>query len=121
MRLSELDYDLPEELIAQAPLERRDEARLMVLDRRAGHIEHSRFYKLGRHLREGDLLVLNNTRVFPARLIARKESGGVVELLLVRPAEEAAGAWMALARTHRRLRDGARLTLEGGYAFRVVG
>jgi S-adenosylmethionine:tRNA ribosyltransferase-isomerase len=121
MRLSELDYDLPEELIAQEPLERRDEARLLTLDRRSGQIAHSRFYKLTRHLREGDLLVLNNTRVFPARLITRKESGGTVELLLVRPAEEVVGAWMALARTHRPLREGARLTLEGGRALRVVG
>ncbi len=65
MRLSELDYDLPEELIAQAPLARRDEARLLVLDRKSKSLEHSRFYKLVRHLREGDLLVLNDTRVLP--------------------------------------------------------
>jgi len=121
MRLSELDYDLPEELIAQEPLERRDDARLLALDRRTGRTTHSRFYKLARHLREGDLLILNDTRVFPARLIARKESGGAVELLLVRPAEEIEGAWMALARTHRPLREGARLTLEDGRALRVVG
>ena len=69
MRLSELDYDLPEELIAQEPLERRDGARMLVLDRRQGSVEHSRFYKIGRYLREGDLLVLNNTRVFPARIL----------------------------------------------------
>lgn len=74
MRLSELDYDLPEELIAQEPLARRDEARLLVLDRKAKSVEHSRFYKLVRHLREGDLIVLNDTRVLPARLFAQKES-----------------------------------------------
>src|SRR5271167_1335216 len=103
MRLSELDYDLPEELIAQEPLARRDEARLLVLDRKSRSLEHSRFYKLVRHLREGDLIVLNDTRVLPARLFAQKESGGRVELLMVRPAgppEGPAGAWLALIRTH---------------------
>src|SRR5208337_1968616 len=68
MRLSELDYDLPEELIAQAPLARRDEVRLLVLDRKTKSLEHSRFYKLVRHLREGDLIVLNDTRGRPDRL-----------------------------------------------------
>ncbi|HJU10142.1 MAG TPA: S-adenosylmethionine:tRNA ribosyltransferase-isomerase, partial [Candidatus Binataceae bacterium] len=87
MRLSELDYDLPAELIAQHPLEDRAQARLMVVERRSGSISHSRFYKLPRELREGDLLVMNDTRVIPARLTAHKESGGAVELLLVRPAE----------------------------------
>ena len=121
MRLNELDYDLPEALIAQEPIPNRADARMLVLERRRGAIEHSRFYKLGRHLRDGDLLVLNDTRVFPARLKTRKESGGTVELLLVRPAETQAGAWIALARTHRPLRKGLRLTLENGRSLRVVG
>jgi len=121
MRLSELDYNLPPELVAQAPLERRDEARLMVLDRRAGTIEHSRFYKLGDFLRDGDLLVLNDTRVFPARLFARKPTGGVVELLMVRPVDEPPGAWLALMRGHREVREGARLTLDDGRALRIAG
>jgi S-adenosylmethionine:tRNA ribosyltransferase-isomerase len=121
MRLNDLDYDLPEELIAQEPIENRADARLLVLDRRSGQIDHSRFYKLGRHLRDGDLLILNDTRVFPARLKTRKETGGTVELLLVRPAEEPAGAWIALARTHRPLREGLRLLLDDGHALRVVG
>ena len=121
MRLSELDYHLPPELIAQEPLERRAEARLLVLDRRAGTLEHARFYKLRDFLRDGDLLVLNDTRVFPARLFARKPSGGAVELLIVRPVEQPRGAWMALARTHRGLREGTRLELDDGHALRVVG
>lgn len=121
MRLSELDYHLPPELIAQQPLQRRAEARLLVLDRRAGTLEHSRFYKLGDFLRDGDLLMLNDTRVFPARLFARKPSGGAVELLMVRPVEEPRGAWMALARTHRGLHEGTRLLLEDGRALRIVG
>jgi S-adenosylmethionine:tRNA ribosyltransferase-isomerase len=129
MRLSELDYDLPEELIAQEPLARRDEARLLVLDRKAKTVEHSRFYKLVRHLRAGDLVVINDTRVLPARLFAQKESGGRVELLLVRPlegpvgggVEVPAGAWVALVRTHRVLKENSRLILNDGHALRVVG
>jgi S-adenosylmethionine:tRNA ribosyltransferase-isomerase len=121
MRLSELDYELPEELIAQEPLARRDDARLLVVDRRAKTFENSRFYKLAHHLREGDLLVLNDTRVLPARLRARKESGGQVELLMVRPVTEPAGAWLALARAHRGLKQGARLLLEDGHALTVAG
>src|SRR6476659_10678577 len=121
MRLSDLDYELPEELIAQEPIANRADARMLVLNRRTGQIDHSRFYKLPRHLREGDLLVLNDTRVFPARLKARKPSGGAVELLLVRPADQPASSWIALARTHRPLREGLVLTLDSGRELRVVG
>ncbi len=120
MRLDELDYDLPETLIAREPLPQRDQARLLVLNRASGRIEHSRFYKLPRHLREGDLLVLNNTRVLPARLIARKETGGEVELLMVRPAEDRPGAWHAMVRSHRPLREGSRLRLDSGHVLIVV-
>ena len=97
MRLNDLDYDLPEELIAQEPTADRADARMLVLNRRTGEIDHSRFYKLTRHLRDGDLLVLNDTRVFPARLTTRKESGGVVELLLVRPALDVLAGFDAAA------------------------
>ncbi|MGA2411502.1 MAG: tRNA preQ1(34) S-adenosylmethionine ribosyltransferase-isomerase QueA, partial [Candidatus Binataceae bacterium] len=121
MRLSELDYDLPEELIAQEPLARRDEARMLVLNRRQGSIDHSRFYKIGRYLRDGDLLVLNNTKVFPARIVARKETGGTVELLFVRPADNPPDAWIALARTHKGLREGTAFKLEDGRSLRVIG
>ena len=121
MRLSELDYELPPELIAQEPPARRDEARLMVIDRHTGKFEHSRFYKLPRHLREGDLLILNDTRVMPARLFARKESGGKVELLMVRPLDGASGGWLALTRTHHGLKPGTRLILDNGQALKVLG
>ncbi|MBV8356810.1 MAG: tRNA preQ1(34) S-adenosylmethionine ribosyltransferase-isomerase QueA [Deltaproteobacteria bacterium] len=120
MRLSELDYELPEEMIAQYPLEQRAQARLMVVERCSGAISHSRFYKLPRGLREGDLLVLNDTSVIPARLMARKESGGAVELLLVRPVENIPGQWQALVRTHRTLRAGTRLMLRDGCMLRIV-
>lgn len=120
MRLSELDYELPTELIAQYPLGQRVQARLMVLERRRSTIGHSRFYKLPGELREGDLLVLNDTRVIPARLMARKESGGAVELLLVRPAQNVPRRWQALVRTHRPLRAGTRLLLKDGGALTIV-
>ena len=121
MRLTQLEYDLPDNLIAREPLDPRDQARMLVLDRQTGALEHARFYKLPRFLREGDLLVLNNTRVLPARLITRKESGGEVELLMVRPADTSPGAWIALARTHRALREGTRLLLPDGRVLIVVG
>jgi S-adenosylmethionine:tRNA ribosyltransferase-isomerase len=121
MRLTELDYELPAESIAQEPLERRADARLQVLSRRDGSVEYSRFYKLANHLRDGDLLVVNDTRVFPARLIVRKETGAEVELLMVRPVAEPAGAWLALIRSHRPLREGARLSLDDGSALRLLG
>ncbi len=121
MRLSELDYDLPDELIAQYPLEAREQARMLVVDRKTKTFEHSRFYKLGSHLHEGDLLVLNDTRVLPARLYARKDTGGRVELLFVRPVDEPSGAWMAMMRAHRGVKEGTRLILENGCALRVAG
>jgi S-adenosylmethionine:tRNA ribosyltransferase-isomerase len=121
MKLDELDYNLPAELIAQEPLARRDEARLLVLDRKSGSVEHSRFYKLARLLKEGDLLVLNDTRVMPARMFANKESGGRVEILFVRPMTERPGAWQAMIRAHRPLKEGTRLILEGGHAIEVRG
>jgi len=120
MKLDQLDYDLPPELIAQEPLAERDQARMLVVSRRAKTLAHSRFYKLVDHLREGDLLVLNDTRVLPARLYARKESGGRVELLLVRPVENPKGGWLALARAHRGLAAGTRLMLADGRALRVA-
>lgn len=121
MRLSELDYDLPEELIAQAPPARRDEARLQVIDRRRGTFEYSRFYKLADYLGQGDLLVLNDTRVFAARLYGRKESGGKVELLLIRPLPEPPGAWLALIGSRRLPKEKARLIVADGAVLRLLG
>jgi S-adenosylmethionine:tRNA ribosyltransferase-isomerase len=121
MRIDELDYDLPEELIAQEPLAKRDDARLLVLDRKRATIDHSRFYKLAKHLGDGDLLILNNTRVVPARLFAKKETGARVELLFVRPIPERPGAWQAMTRTHRPLKEGTRLLLDDGRAMVVLG
>lgn len=89
MRTSDFDYDLPAEYIAQTPIEPRDASRLLVLDRKSGSIEHAVFNKIGSYLKAGDLLVLNETRVIPARLFAHKvPSGGRAELLLLRRQNE---------------------------------
>jgi S-adenosylmethionine:tRNA ribosyltransferase-isomerase len=107
MRTSELDYDLPSELIAQRPLERRDDSRLLVADRASGEVRHRRFRDLPGELPEGALVVVNDTRVIPARLRVRRETGGEAEVLLLEPAGD--GLWEALARPTKRLRPGTRL------------
>jgi S-adenosylmethionine:tRNA ribosyltransferase-isomerase len=114
VRLSDFDYELPPELIAQAPAASRDEARLLVHHKAEGTSEHRRVRDLPVLLRRGDLLVLNDTRVLPARLFARRASGGRVELLLTEPDPGQAGTWRALAHPARRLHAGERLALEGG-------
>jgi S-adenosylmethionine:tRNA ribosyltransferase-isomerase len=108
MFLSDFDYELPEALIAQEPLENRDASRMLILDRKAQTREDSRFEVLPQYVRAGDVVVVNNTRVFPARLIGQREpSGGRVEVLLVR--EVQCATWEALVRPAHRLKVGARL------------
>ncbi len=108
MRLSNFDYELPDELIAQQPLEHRDASRMLVLDRATQTQQDSRFELLPEYVRAGDVVVVNNTRVFPARLIGRREpSGGRVEVLLVREVEPA--IWEALLQPAQRLKVGGRL------------
>ena len=79
MKTSDFDFELPEELIAQTPLERRDASRLLTLDKYTGETGHHHFYELPRFLRPGDYLVLNDSRVLPARLIGRRSTGGACE------------------------------------------
>ncbi|RMF84334.1 MAG: tRNA preQ1(34) S-adenosylmethionine ribosyltransferase-isomerase QueA [Nitrospirae bacterium] len=110
MEVDLFDYELPPERIAQRPAEPRDAARLLRLDRATGAVSHHRFRELPELLAPGDLLVVNDTRVVPARLRGTKESGGRVEILLSRPAGE--GRWEALVRG--RTRVGTRLELAGG-------
>ncbi|HHY92184.1 MAG TPA: tRNA preQ1(34) S-adenosylmethionine ribosyltransferase-isomerase QueA [Firmicutes bacterium] len=113
MRLEEFDYDLPAELIAQTPLARRDASRLLVLNRQTGGIEHRVFHDLPLFLRPGDVLVLNNTRVLPARLLGRRAaSGGKVEVLLLRELEP--DQWEVLVKPGRRCPEGEELTFGGG-------
>ena len=107
MQLSEFDYDLPEELIAQKPLPDRDASRMLVLDRSTGLWRDSSFSEFPLQLKPNDVVVVNNSRVIPARLIGqRKETGGRVEVFLVRELEPQ--IWQALVRPSARLRRGAR-------------
>jgi S-adenosylmethionine:tRNA ribosyltransferase-isomerase len=108
MRLSELDYDLPPELIAQRPAELRDASRLLVYRRTTGDVRHGTFAELPGELGPGTLVVVNDTRVVPARIRARRPSGGEAEVLLVEPLGSD-GLWEGLARPSRRLRPGDRL------------
>ena len=110
MLTSELDYELPEALIAQSPAEPRDASRLMVVDVRRGKISHHTFRDLPRFLLPGDALVLNETKVLPARLEAKKPTGARVELLFLRDlGPDRGGAWEVLAGPSKRLRPGLRL------------
>lgn len=84
MKTSDFNYELPDSFIAQTPVEPRDSSRLMVLNRETGQVQHRIFREIGEYLNPGDLLVVNQTRVIPARLKARKESGGKAEILLLR-------------------------------------
>ena len=105
MKTSDFDYDLPEELIAQTPVEPRDHSRLLVYHRKDGQVEHKHFYNIIDYLNPGDALVINETKVIPARLLGVKEDTGVpVEVLLLR--RHSATDWEALVRPGRRLRPG---------------
>lgn len=124
MNLSDFDYFLPPELIAQQPAQQRDHSRLMVLDRASGAREHVLFNDLLRYIRPGDVLVVNDTRVIPARLYARKTSGGRVELLLLQfmqAPSDGVQQWQCLARSHRPLRPPQELLCEGGMRAVVRG
>ena len=105
MKTSDFVYDLPEELIAQTPLERRDSSRLLVLDKRTGRTEHRHFIDLPDYLRPGDCLVLNDSRVIPARLIGTRATGGAVEVVLLRDLGD--GRWECLTRPGKKMRLGA--------------
>ena len=107
MRTAELDYELPPELIAQRPLERRDESRLLVFDRANGSVEHRRFRDLGSLIASATVVVVNDTRVLPARLMLERPTGGRAEVLLLERVE--GDVWEALARPSRRLREGMKL------------
>ena len=112
MLTSDFDYHLPQHLIAQSPAQPRDSSRLLVLHRKSGSMEHSLFRQLPGHLREGDLLVLNDSRVVPARLLGqRKSTGGRVELLLLHRLHGT--TWKALGRPARALRLGGIVLVEG--------
>ena len=112
MRIEDFDYDLPEELIAQTPMEQRDGCRLMVLDRASKTIEHKHFYDILDYLNEGDCLVLNDSRVIPARMYGIKEGTGAhIELLLIKRIE--GDSWECLVKPGKRLHEGDTVILAG--------
>ena len=121
MKTSDFYYDLPQELIAQTPLARRDGSRLLLMDRRTGAIAHHHFYELPDFLREGDCLVLNNSRVIPARLLGHREpTRGAVEVLLLQ--DKGAGVWECLTKPGRKTRQGAQLSFgDGQLTATVIG
>ena len=112
MKKSDFYFDLPEELIAQTPLEKRDSSRLMCLDRVTGEFSHRVFTDLEELLRPGDCLVMNDSRVLPARLLGARESGGAVEVLLLRDLGE--GRWECLTRPGRKTKPGVKLSFGSG-------
>jgi len=110
MKLSNFNFDLPEELLAEFPAENRDEARLMVVDRKAGTIEHKLFKDVVDYFGEGDVMVLNNTKVFPARLYGNKEKTGArIEVFLLRELNEEQRLWDVLVDPARKIRIGNKL------------
>ncbi len=121
-RIETYDFFLPEHLIAQHPLQERDSSRLMVIRRSSGTREHTWFRELGRFLVPGDLLIVNDSRVIPARLFGRKETGGRIEILLVRQVEASEPifrTWECLLRPSRKILVGTRIRLDGNAWVKV--
>ena len=118
MKLSEFDYNLPKELIAQEPLKERSKCRLMVLDRARGAIEHKTFEDIVGYIKPQDLLVLNDTKVIPARLFGKRKTGGKVEIFLI---EKKNPTCEALIRPSGRLKEGEKITLESGAEAEILG
>ena len=112
MNKTDFYFDLPERLIAQTPLEKRDTSRLLHLDKTTGEIEHRHFYDVKQYLRKGDCLVLNDSRVLPARLIGARPTGGSVELVLLKDLGE--GCWECLSRPGRKTKPGQEIVFGNG-------
>ena len=118
MKTSDFMYELPEELIAQTPAEKRDASRLLVLDRNTGRTEHRHFYDLPEYLHPGDCLVLNDSRVIPARLFGVRPTGGAVEVVLLR--DLGGGRWECLSRPGKKMRPGTEVSFGDGELTGVV-
>ena len=112
MKTSDFNFELPQELIAQTPIRRRDASRLLVLDKDTGAWEHRHFYDLPDYLRPGDCLILNNSRVLPARLLGHRLGGGACEILLL--IDRGENTWECLVRPGKKLRTGARVSFGDG-------
>ncbi len=118
LKLSDFDYNLPKELIAKYPVEPRDACRLMVLDRKTQKIEHRIFRDIIDYLQEGDLLVLNDTKVIPARLQGKKETGAKIEIFLLRPITE--NRWEVLIKNIKRLKPGQKVIFGEDFSAKLV-
>lgn len=113
MKTDDFDYELPKELIAQTPLKNRSESKLLVMDRGTGALEHKHFYDIIDYLNKGDALVINDTKVIPARIIGvKEETGAVIELLLLK--DEVGDTWECLAKPQKRLKVGTIITFGNG-------
>jgi len=121
MLVKDFDYHLPAELIARYPAPERDASRLMLLDRDSKQIGEDHFRNISAHLEPGDLLVMNDTRVIPARLFGNRDSGGKAEIFLVRRTDDAAERWSCLLRASKKFRDGQMVHLAGGMKAVVCG
>ena len=120
MKTSDFYFNLPPELIAQTPIEQRDASRLLLLDKKTGNVEHKHFFDLPAFLRPGDCLVLNNSRVLPARLFGRRSGGGACEVLLL--IDRGEKVWECLVRPGKKLRVGAKISFgDGELTAEVVG
>ena len=120
MKVSDFNYNLPEELIAQVPIEKRDESRLMVLNKQTGEIDHKTFKDIIEYLEPGDCLVRNNTKVIPARLYGKKDTGANVEFVLLKNIE--GDIWEAMVRPGNKLHEGARVIFgEGLLEAEILG
>ncbi len=120
MEIKDYDYSLPQERVARHPLKDRDASRLMVLYRATGKVEHRDFRDIKDYVTRNDALVLNDTRVIPARLLGRKKTGGAVELLLVRSSGSANG-WLCMMKNSKGLRPGSQLFFDKGVEAEVTG
>ena len=118
MKTSDFDFQLPEELIAQTPLAQRDSSRLLILDKRMGTVKHRHFYDLPQFLHPGDCLVLNDSRVLPARLIGHRPTGGTCEVLLL--VDRGEDRWECLVRPGRKLKPGAQVIFGDGQLTATV-
>ena len=120
MNVSDFDYHLPEELIAQKPADRRDESRLLVVDRGTDSVRHRHFYEIKDYLKPGDCLVINDSKVLPARLFGEKEeTGAKIEFLLIKRIE--GDTWETMVRPGRRLKEGDRVSFGSGFSAEITG
>lgn len=123
MRLTDFDYHLPEELIAQYPSRQRDHSRMMVVHRNTNEVEYKHFYNVPEYLRKNDVLVINNSKVIPARLMGKKETGGIIEILLLSHKDEDSGyshTWEVLLKPAKRVSAGTRILFPGECEARII-